>query len=77
MLNKPLPSVNSSNLCEQQVAFTCIKSGDNLLWHLSLGYPSSKIVHTVLRTEQIECNMSDFPTVCEACELEKTHKIPF
>jgi histone deacetylase 1/2 len=70
----PIPpsSVSSSN----HQAHGVIKSSP-LLWHMRLGHPSSVVVHQVLQDNKISFSESNKESVCDACQMAKSHQLPY
>jgi histone deacetylase 1/2 len=47
-------------------------------WHRRLGHPSLQIVNSILRLNNLLfCNNSVHVHVCNACQMAKSHQIPF
>jgi hypothetical protein len=46
------------------------------LWHRRLGHPSSVVVHQVLRDDSILFSESNKESVCDACQMAKSHQLP-
>lgn len=57
----------------------CNSHGDSLLstWHAILGHASSKIVSLVLNKCKVTFSINNMNSVCDACCLGKSHKLPF
>jgi histone deacetylase 1/2 len=47
------------------------------LWHRRLGHPSSVVVHQVLRDNSIPFSESNKESVCDACQMAKSHQLPY
>jgi histone deacetylase 1/2 len=70
----PLPSSSTSPLgCH---AHGAAKSSSSL-WHRRLGHPSSGVVHQVLRDNEIPFSESNKESVCDACQMAKSHQLPY
>jgi histone deacetylase 1/2 len=70
----PLPSSSSSSLGHQ--AHGVIKSSSSL-WHRRLGHLASAVVHQVLRDNNIPFSASNKESVCDACQMAKSHQLPY
>uniref|UniRef100_A0A2N9ETF7 Reverse transcriptase Ty1/copia-type domain-containing protein n=1 Tax=Fagus sylvatica TaxID=28930 RepID=A0A2N9ETF7_FAGSY len=46
-------------------------------WHARLGHPSLRIVRQVLSKHHLAVSTNNFPRVCHACQLGKSHRLPF
>jgi histone deacetylase 1/2 len=46
-------------------------------WHRRLGHRQISVVESVLRTNNIACARPHEPSVCDACQQAKIHKLPF
>jgi histone deacetylase 1/2 len=47
-------------------------------WHWRLGHPSKQVVQSILRLHKLLfCNNSEHATVCNACQLGKSHQLPY
>ncbi|KAL4585747.1 hypothetical protein LXL04_010371 [Taraxacum kok-saghyz] len=63
-----LPQIHSTTTSTKTIAS----------WHHKLGHPSTKIFKFLLRTLGIPTNkMSDSSFHCDACSINKSHKLPF
>jgi hypothetical protein len=47
------------------------------IWHQRLGHPSSVVVHQVLRDNSIPFSESNKVSVCDACQMAKSHQLPY
>jgi histone deacetylase 1/2 len=70
----PLPSSTTSPLGHQ--AHGVVKSSSSL-WHRRLGHPSSVVVHQVLRDNDIPFSELNKESVCDACQMAKSHQLPY
>jgi hypothetical protein len=71
----PLPSSSTSSSLGHHVhgaAKTTLS-----LWHRRLGNPSSVVVHQVLRDNSILFSESNKESVCDACQMAKSHQLPY
>jgi hypothetical protein len=46
-------------------------------WHSRLGHPSLRIVRQVFSQNNLAIQQSSASSVCHACQLEKSHRLPF
>ena len=46
-------------------------------WHARLGHPSSQVVQSILRLNNISCPRESPLPVCNACRLAKSHQLPY
>jgi hypothetical protein len=47
-------------------------------WHARFGHPSSQVVRSVLRLNNLPClKESSASSVCNACQLAKSHQLPY
>jgi hypothetical protein len=47
-------------------------------WHARFGHPSSHIVRSILRLNNLPClKESSVSSVCNACQLAKSHQLPY
>jgi histone deacetylase 1/2 len=66
-------SVINANKC---VMFSARVSKEQ--WHRRLGHPSSQIVSSILSLNKISfCNNLAHAHVCNACQMAKSHQLPF
>jgi histone deacetylase 1/2 len=70
----PLPSPSTSSLGRH--AHGAAKSSSSL-WHRHLGHPSSVVVHQVLRDNTIPFSKSNKESVCDACQMARSHQLPY
>jgi hypothetical protein len=70
----PLPSSSTSTLGRHAHGVTKSTSS---LWHGRLGHPSSIVVHQVLRNNSILFSKSNKESVCDACQMAKSHQLPY
>jgi histone deacetylase 1/2 len=70
----PLPSSSTSSLGRH--AHGAAKSSSSL-WHRRLGHASSVVVHQVLRNNSIPFSESNKESVCDACQMAKSHQLPY
>ena len=47
------------------------------LWHRRLGHSSSVVVQQVLRDNKILFSESNKESVCDACQMAKSHQLPY
>ena len=46
-------------------------------WHRRLGHPSSQVVHSILRLNKLPFCNPEHASVCNACQLGKSHQLPY
>jgi hypothetical protein len=47
-------------------------------WHAQFGHPSSQIVRSILRLNNLPClKESSVSSICNACQLAKSHQLPY
>jgi histone deacetylase 1/2 len=46
-------------------------------WHARLGHPSSQVVSSILHLNKISCPRASDHSVCNACQLSKSHQLPY
>ena len=46
-------------------------------WHARLGHPSPQIVRSILVLNKIPCSRDSTPSICNACQLAKSHQLPY
>lgn len=46
-------------------------------WHARLGHPSSQVVQSILHLNKILCPSESSLPVCNACQLAKSHQLPY
>jgi histone deacetylase 1/2 len=46
-------------------------------WHRRLGHPSSQVVQSILRLNNLSFCNNEHANVCNACQLAKSHQIPY
>lgn len=46
-------------------------------WHARLGHPASQTVQSILRINNIMCSSESFSSVCNACQMAKSHQLPY
>jgi hypothetical protein len=46
-------------------------------WHARLGHPSPQVVQSVLHLNNISCTSESSLPVCNACQLAKSHQLPY
>ncbi|KAG8486207.1 hypothetical protein CXB51_019494 [Gossypium anomalum] len=63
--------VDSPSVCHAQL------SPDPLLWHNRLGHPCNNVFARVLQSCNVSFKYNCLSTVCSACQLGKSHKLPF
>jgi histone deacetylase 1/2 len=62
--------------CLSRHAHGAAKSSSSL-WHKRLGHPSSGVVHQVLHDNEIPFSESKKESVCDACQMAKSHQLPY
>jgi histone deacetylase 1/2 len=70
----PLPSSSTSS--PGRHAHGAAKSSSSL-WHMRLGHPSSVVVHQVLCDNSIPFSESNKESVCDTCQMAKSHQLPY
>jgi histone deacetylase 1/2 len=70
----PVPSSSTPSLGRH--AHGAAKSSSSLR-HRRLGHPSSVVVHQVLRDNNIPFSESNKESVCDACQMAKSHQLPY
>ncbi|KAJ0852435.1 putative RNA-directed DNA polymerase [Helianthus annuus] len=60
----------------KQINSSTKTSGSLLLWHHKLGHPSIKVLKPLLNKLGLNCN-KNVPFHCDACSINKSHKLPF
>jgi histone deacetylase 1/2 len=67
------------NPSEINVARCCMLSAraSKEQWHRRLGHPSSQVVNSILSLNKIPFYNSNHASVCNACQLAKSHQLPF
>jgi hypothetical protein len=68
----PLSSPSTTHVGHQ--AHGVIKSSSSL-WHRHLGHLASAIVHQVLHSNNILFSESNKESVCDACQMAKSHQL--
>jgi histone deacetylase 1/2 len=71
----PLPS-SSTSLSSSHHVHGAVKSSSSL-WHRRLGHPSSTIVRQVLQDNNISFSEVNKESVCDACQMAKSHQLPY
>jgi histone deacetylase 1/2 len=69
----PLPSSSSLSLGHVHG----VAKNTSSLWHRRLGHPSSVVVHQVLCDNSIPFSESNKESVCDACQMAKSHQLPY
>jgi hypothetical protein len=46
-------------------------------WHARFGHPSNQVVRSILRLNNLPCSKESSPTICNACQLGKSHQLPY
>jgi histone deacetylase 1/2 len=46
-------------------------------WHRRLGHPSSQVVQSILRLNDLSFCNNEHANVCNACQLAKSHQLPY
>jgi hypothetical protein len=53
------------------------RSTSHAQWHARLGQPSTQVVRSILRLNNISCSKESVSSVCNACQLAKSHQLPY
>ena len=53
------------------------RSTTHAQWHARLGHPSSQVIKSILRLNNISCASESSLSVCNACQLAKSHRLPY
>jgi hypothetical protein len=53
------------------------RSPSRAQWHARLGHPSLQVVQSVLHLNNISCPSESSLPVCNACQLAKSHQLPY
>ena len=53
------------------------RSTTHAQWHARLGHPSSEVVKSILRLNNISCTSESPLSVCNACQSAKSHQLPY
>ena len=72
-LHSPVAAVVSGSKQQKTLLAHQVISTD--VWHKRLGHPSSRIQSTILSCLSVDNKAKD--SLCTACELGKSHKLPF
>jgi hypothetical protein len=73
----PVPCPVSSSCSSSRVALSSVTASANL-WHRRLGHPSSSIVESVVRSNNLACAPHPSSSlVCDPCQCDKVHQLPF
>jgi histone deacetylase 1/2 len=71
-----IPSGINTGTCAMFLASLATTSKEQ--WHRRLGHPSLQIVNSILRLNNLPfCNNSVHVHVCNACQMAKSHQLPF
>jgi hypothetical protein len=46
-------------------------------WHARFGHPSTQVVRSILRLNNLPYSKELSPTICNACQLGKSHQLPY
>jgi hypothetical protein len=46
-------------------------------WHARLGHPALRVVRQILSQHHLAVSTNKSPPVCHACQLGKSHRLPF
>jgi hypothetical protein len=49
------------------------QSTSHAQWHALLGHPSTQVVRSILHLNNIPCSKGSVLSVCNACQLAKSH----
>jgi hypothetical protein len=71
----PLPLLSTSSSLGHHVHGAAKNTSS--LWHRCLGHPSSVVVHQVLHDNNILFSESNKESVCDACQMAKSHQLPY
>lgn len=61
----------------KKLVFMCNSLVTFSLWHKRLGHPSSKVLHTVLKTLSYEVSCNNLPSVYKTFQMGNNHKLLF
>ena len=64
-----LPQIKPLALIGERVSLT--------QWHARLGYPSLRVVHSILSKHQLAVSNNKSSSICHACQLGKSHCLLF
>jgi histone deacetylase 1/2 len=46
-------------------------------WHARLGHPAPQVVRSILHLNKLSCSRDNSSSVCDACQLAKSHQLPY
>jgi hypothetical protein len=46
-------------------------------WHARLGHPSPQVLWCILHLNKISCSIDRVNSVCDSCQLAKSHQLPY
>lgn len=46
-------------------------------WHARLGHPSPQVVQSILKLNNILCPQESTRSICNACQVAKSHQLPY
>jgi hypothetical protein len=46
-------------------------------WHARFGHPSTQVVRSILSLNNLPCSKESSHTICNACQLGKSHQLPY
>jgi hypothetical protein len=46
-------------------------------WHARLGHPAPQVVQSILHLNELSCSRDSSSSVCNVCQLAKTHRLPY
>ena len=68
--------INSSEINAHKCAMFSVRASKEQ-WHRRLGHPSSQIVSSILSLNKLPFCNSVHAHVCNACQMAKSHQLPF
>ena len=68
---------HQSGVPSSAVCYSVSESNSLLLWHRRLGHPSLDVTKQVLKSNNISFSKDSSWTICQACQMGKSHKLPF
>jgi transposase InsO family protein len=72
-----LYSLKPSDVADLKQALLSRLSPSRAQWHARLGHPSPQVVQSILRLNNIACPPQSDVQVCNACQLAKSHQLPY
>jgi hypothetical protein len=46
-------------------------------WHARLGHPAPQVVRSILHLNKLSCSRDNSTSVCDVCQLAKSHQLPY